>query len=59
MLHVVGAEEGLSGGLGRFIPGNVGANHGRLRHVGWEKCCHGLAYKARTAQSAAACDTRA
>ena len=32
----------LTGGLGRFIPGRVGANHGRLRHVGWEKSCHGL-----------------
>ena len=32
----------LPGGLGRFIPGRIGANHGRLRHVGWEKCCHGL-----------------
>ena len=30
----------LPGGLGRFIPGRIGANHGRLRHVGWEKCCH-------------------
>ena len=32
----------LPGGLGRFIPGRIGANHGRLQHVGWEKCCHGL-----------------
>ena len=32
----------LPGGLGRFIPGRIGAKHGRLRHVGWEKCCHGL-----------------
>ena len=32
----------LPGGLGRFIPGRIGANHGRLRHVGWDKCCHGL-----------------
>ena len=32
----------LPGGLGRFIPGRIGANHGWLRHVGWEKCCHGL-----------------
>ena len=28
---------GLLGGLGRFIPGRIGANHGRLRHIGWEK----------------------
>ena len=32
----------LPGGLGRFIPGRIGANHSRLRHIGWEKCCHGL-----------------
>ena len=34
-------------GLGRFIPGRIGANHGRLRHVGWEKCCHGLTCRPR------------
>ena len=32
----------LLGGLGWFIPGIISANHGRLRHNGWEKCCHGL-----------------
>ena len=32
----------LPGGLGRFIPGRIGTNHSRLRHIGWEKCCHGL-----------------
>ena len=32
----------LPGGIGRFIPGRTGANHNRLRHVGWQKCCHGL-----------------
>ena len=26
----------LPGGLGRFLPCNVGANHCRLRHVGWD-----------------------
>ena len=30
----------LPGGFGRFIPGRIGANHGRLRHVGWDKNCH-------------------
>ena len=30
------------GGIGRFIPGRIGANHSRLRHIGWQKCCHGL-----------------
>ena len=32
----------LPGGLGRFVPCSIGANHCRLRHVGWEKCGHGL-----------------
>ena len=30
-----------TGGLGRFVPCSVGANHCRLRHIGWEKCGHG------------------
>ena len=32
----------LPGGLGRFVPCSIGANHCRLRHLGWEKCGHGL-----------------
>ena len=32
----------LPGGLGRFVPCSVGANHCRLRHTGREKCGHGL-----------------
>ena len=32
----------LLGGLGRFVPCSIGANHCRLRHIGWEKCGHGL-----------------
>ena len=32
----------LPGGLGRFVPCSVGANHCRLRHLGWERCSHGL-----------------
>ena len=39
---MIRALNNLPGGLGRFLPGRIGANHGRLRHVGWEKCCHGL-----------------
>ena len=27
----------LPGGLGRFLPGDIGANHCRLRHIGWDK----------------------
>ena len=25
--------------------GRIGANHCRLRHIGWEKCGYGLAYR--------------
>ena len=32
----------LPGGLGRFLPCSIGANHCRLRHIGWERCGHGL-----------------
>ena len=45
--HMLRALVRLPGGLGRFIPGRIGANHGRLRHVGWEKCCHGLTCRPR------------
>ena len=41
----------LPGGLGRFLPGVIGANHGRLRHIGWEKCCHGLTSRPRETSS--------
>ena len=41
----------LPGGLGRFLPGGIGANHGRLRHIGWEKCCHGLTSRPRETSS--------
>ena len=34
-------------GLRRFIPCRIEANHCRLRHIGWEKCGHGLAYRPR------------
>ena len=37
----------LPGGLGRFVPFSVGANHCRLRHIGWEKCGHGLTSRPR------------
>ena len=30
------------GGLGRFLPCAIGANHSRLRHIGWVKSGHGL-----------------
>ena len=27
----------LPGALGRFVPCSIGANHCRLRHIGWER----------------------
>ena len=30
------------GGLGRFVPCSIGANHCRFRHLGCERCGHGL-----------------
>ena len=41
----------LPGGLGRFLPGGIGASHGRLRHIGWDKCCHGLPSRPRETSS--------
>ena len=32
----------LSGGLGRFLPCNLGSLMSRLRHLGWNQCYHGL-----------------
>ena len=32
----------LPGGIGMFVACEIGANHCRLRHIGWEKCGHGL-----------------
>ena len=37
----------LPGGLSRLLPCRLGANHCRLRHVGWEKCGHGLTSRPR------------
>ena len=41
----------LPGGLGRFVPCSIGANHCRLRHVGWERCGHGLTLRPRESAS--------
>ena len=41
----------LPGGLGRFVPCSVGANHCRLRHIGWERCGHGLTSRPRESAS--------
>ena len=37
----------LPGGLRRFVPCSIGANHYRLRLFGWEKCGHGLTPRPR------------
>ena len=41
----------LPGGQGRFVPCSSGANHCRLRHIGWEKCGHGLTSRPRESAS--------
>ena len=41
----------LPGGLGPFVPCSIGANHCRLRHIGWEKCGHGLTSRPRECAS--------
>ena len=41
----------LPGGLGRFVPCSIGANHCRLRHIGWEKRGHGLTSRPRESAS--------
>ena len=38
-------------GLRRFIPCVFGANHCRLRHIGWERCGHGLTSRPRESSS--------
>ena len=41
----------LPGGLSRFVTCSIGANHCRLRHIGWEKCGHGLTSRPRESAS--------
>ena len=41
----------LPGGLGRFVPCSIGANHCRLRHIVWERCGHGLTSRPRESAS--------
>ena len=41
----------LPGGLGRFLPCSIDANHCRLRHIGWEKSGHGLTSRPRESAS--------
>ena len=41
----------LPGALRRFVPCSIGANHCRLRHIGWERCGHGLTSRPRESAS--------
>ena len=41
----------IPGGLRRFVPCSIGANHCGLRHIGWEKCGHGLTSRPRESAS--------
>ena len=41
----------LLGGLGRFVPCSIGADHCRLRRIGWEKSGHGLTSRPRESAS--------
>ena len=41
----------LPGGLRRFVPCCICANHCSLRHIGWEKCGHGLTSRPRESAS--------
>ena len=41
----------LPGELVRFVPCSIGANHCRLRHIGREKCGHGLTSRPRESSS--------
>ena len=41
-MYVLRALRELPGGIARFMPCDIGANHGRLRHVGSEGSGHEL-----------------
>ena len=41
----------LPGGLGRFLSCSIGSNYCRLRHLGWERCGHGLTSRPRESAS--------
>ena len=47
LASMIRALRTLPGGLGRFIPCRIGGNQGRLHHIGWEKCGHGLTGRPR------------
>ena len=39
---LVRAFSKLPGGMGRFLPCGIGPHMSRLRHLGWNRCSHGL-----------------
>ena len=41
----------LPGGLGRFVPCSIVANHYRRRRIGWDSCGHGLTSRPRESAS--------
>ena len=45
------ALSALPGGVGRFMPCDVGANHCKHRHIGWQKFGHGLTSRPRESVS--------
>ena len=47
----------LPGGLGRFLTCQIGAHHCRSRHLGWEKCGHGLTSRPRETSDPAFLDS--
>ena len=47
----------LPGGLARFVLCGIGAHHCRLRHLGWEKCGHGLTSRPRETSDPAFLDS--
>ena len=49
--HSFRALRAMPGGIGRFTPCDVGANHCRLRHIRWEKSGHGLTSRPRESAS--------
>ena len=38
-------------GARQVVPCSIGANHCRLRHIGWKKCGHGLTSRPRESAS--------
>ena len=50
-LVLFSGSSGLAVRVRRFVPCDIGANHCRLRHIGWERCGHGLTSRPRETAS--------